>query len=198
MPAFVSSRAFRGFVAFASLSIVAYAAYYAAMGEASFRPPLKASFSERPWAIGIHASTGALGLLLCLIQMSQRLRTKRPDIHRWVGRVTVPVAILSGSAGLLLAAYSFGGWITHIGFGLLAIGTITCPILGWVAMRRKDVKTHRAWMLRTFLFLFSAVTLRILLAPLNMIFGDFQTGYQIVSWLCWVPNIMFAEYLIRR
>ncbi|MBL8630352.1 MAG: DUF2306 domain-containing protein, partial [Rhodospirillaceae bacterium] len=168
MTTIVSNNIFRGLVVLASLSIVAYAAYYAALGEASFRPPLKASFDQRPWAIGVHASMGALGLLLCLFQMSQRLRSKRPGIHRWIGRITVPIAVFSGSAGLLLAVYSFGGWITHIGFGLLAVGTITCPILGWLAMRRKDVKAHRAWMTRTFLFLFSAVTLRILLAPLNI------------------------------
>lgn len=197
MASIVSSNAFRGFVVFASLIVIAYAAYYAALGEASFRPPLDASFMERPWAIGVHASFGGLALFLGLFQMSQRLRTKRPDIHRWMGRITVPIAVISGSAGLWLAVYSYGGWITHLGFGGLAIGTISCPILGWLAMRRKDVTAHRAWMLRTFLLLFSAVTLRIFLMPLATTLG-FLTAYQIVSWLCWVPNILFAEYLIRR
>ncbi|MBL8644977.1 MAG: DUF2306 domain-containing protein, partial [Rhodospirillaceae bacterium] len=189
MTAVLSHPAFRDFIALASLSIVAYAARYALLDETAFQSPLTESFMQRPWAIGLHAATGALGLLLCLGQMSRTLRAKRPDIHRWVGRITVPVAVTSGAAGLLLAVYSYGGWITHMGFGGLGVLTIACPILGWAAMRRKDVKTHRAWMLRTFLLLFAAVTLRIELPLLAAIFeGQFRPAYQIVSWLCWVPN----------
>lgn len=54
-------------------------------------------------------------------------------------------------------------------------------------------------MLRSYSLIFGAVTLRIWL-PLLMVAtrGDFTTTYFIVSWLSWVPNIIFAEWLIRR
>lgn len=189
--------AWRAFLVIGCIIVAAYAAHYAAMGEASFRSPLRDSFIQRPWGILIHAGAGALGLMLCLAQMSAAIRRKNPALHRWAGRVTVPIAVIAGLAGLYLAPYSYGGMITHVGFGLLAAGTIAFPLLGWKAMRDKDMAAHRAWMIRTFAMLFSAVTLRIFLFPLAAILGDFLPAYQIVAWLCWVPNLAVAEILIR-
>jgi hypothetical protein len=46
--------------------------------------------------------------------------------------------------------------------------------------------------------IFAAVTLRIELPLLVMAFGDFTPAYRVVSWLCWVPNLLWAEWYIRR
>lgn len=192
-----ASIAWRAFLVVGCLIVAGYAATYAAMGDESFRSPLKDSFDQRPWSIFIHAGFGALGLLLCLMQISSAIRRGNPAVHRWAGRVTVPVAVVAGLAGLHLAFYSYGGTITHIGFGLLALGTIACPLVGWKAMREKDLARHRAWMIRTFALLFSAVTLRIELFALAEIYGAFLPAYRTVSWLCWVPNVAVAEMMIR-
>ena len=55
-------------------------------------------------------------------------------------------------------------------------------------------------MIRSFALTYAAVMLRLylplFLAGLRM---DFEISYQIISWLCWVPNLIFVEYfLIRR
>ena len=42
------------------------------------------------------------------------------------------------------------------------------------------------------------VTLRIELPLLIMAFGEFTTAYQVVAWLSWVPNALWAEWYIRR
>jgi hypothetical protein len=42
------------------------------------------------------------------------------------------------------------------------------------------------------------VTLRIELPLLIMAFGDFTPAYQVVSWLSWVPNVLWAEWYVRR
>jgi hypothetical protein len=31
-----------------------------------------------------------------------------------------------------------------------------------------------------------------------MAFGEFTTAYQVVAWLSWVPNALWAEWYIRR
>jgi hypothetical protein len=28
--------------------------------------------------------------------------------------------------------------------------------------------------------------------------GDFLTAYRIVSWLCWVPNLLLVEWYLRK
>jgi hypothetical protein len=47
--------------------------------------------------------------------------------------------------------------------------------------------------------IFAAVTLRIEI-PLLMVVtqGDFDLTYRIVSWLCWVPNLLVAAAYVRR
>ncbi len=53
-------------------------------------------------------------------------------------------------------------------------------------------------MIRSYALTFAAVTLRIYL-PLSQIAGmPFDPAYQTISWLCWVPNLIVAEWIILR
>lgn len=64
------------------------------------------------------------------------------------------------------------------------------------AIRSKDIDSHERWMTRSYALTFAAVTLRIWL-PLSMIAGlEFVFAYRIISFLCWVPNLLIAEMLI--
>jgi dolichyl-phosphate-mannose--protein O-mannosyl transferase len=45
---------------------------------------------------------------------------------------------------------------------------------------------------------FAAVTLRIWLPLLIMIFGDFIIAYTIVAWMCWIPNLIVARLITRK
>jgi hypothetical protein len=51
-------------------------------------------------------------------------------------------------------------------------------------------------MTRSYALIFAAVTLRIYLPILSPALGE-HTAYLIISWACWVPNLVFAEWLIR-
>lgn len=43
-----------------------------------------------------------------------------------------------------------------------------------------------------------AVTLRLWLPILIMIFVRFTPAYQVVAWLAWVPNLLVAYWIIRK
>ena len=45
---------------------------------------------------------------------------------------------------------------------------------------------------------FAAVTLRIWLPTLTSIMGEFIGAYRIVAWLCWVPNMIVAYFIVRH
>ena len=45
--------------------------------------------------------------------------------------------------------------------------------------------------------LLAAVTLRVELPLLAISFSGFDPAYEIVAWLCWVPNFVVAEFIIR-
>jgi hypothetical protein len=53
-------------------------------------------------------------------------------------------------------------------------------------------------MLRSYALIFAAVTLRIELPLLIMALGEFTPAYQVVAWLSWVPNLLWAEWYVRR
>jgi hypothetical protein len=53
-------------------------------------------------------------------------------------------------------------------------------------------------MTRSFALTLAAVTLRIWL-PLSAVAGiPFPDAYQVVAWLCWVPNLIVTEWFILR
>ena len=53
-------------------------------------------------------------------------------------------------------------------------------------------------MIGSYALTLAAVTLRIYL-PLSLALGvPFANAYRVISWLCWVPNIILAEWLVRR
>jgi hypothetical protein len=44
----------------------------------------------------------------------------------------------------------------------------------------------------------AAVTLRIYLPLFTFLFHDFNKAYSLVAWLCWIPNIIVAHYIIKK
>jgi hypothetical protein len=53
-------------------------------------------------------------------------------------------------------------------------------------------------MIRSYALTLAAVTLRLWL-PLSQVAGiDFMTAYVAIAWLCWVPNLLVAEWFLRR
>ena len=110
-----------------------------------------------------------------------------------MGKIYVGAATLVGVSGLYMAWYAFGGPITQIGFAGLAIGVLYTTITAFTTIRRGDVANHRRWMIRSYALIFAAVTLRLELPLLTMYFGAFTPAYQMVAWVSWVPNLLFAE-----
>ena len=182
-----------------SLLTAVYGARYVVLGEAAFVGQLAASFRERPWGVIGHAACGTLALLCGPLQFRHDLRARYRCLHRLLGRVYVAAALGAGATGLFLAAHAFGGTVTHLGFGLLAVLTLTTTAVALARIRGGDVAAHRAWMIRSFALIFAGVTLRVELPLLVAAHGGaFAPAYQWVAWLCWVPNLWWAERYVRR
>ena len=149
-----------------------------------------------PW-LGIHIAGGATALLIAPFQLWRTLLSKRPRVHRLMGRVYVAACAIGGIAGVVLAAGSSAGPIATAGFGLLGLAWLGVTLMGWRAAVGKRFADHRAWMIRSFALAFAAVTLRIYLPisfflPMPMI-----ETYRVIAFLCWVPNLILAELYLR-
>lgn len=193
----VFTASIAGIVTLLALVIAAYAIAYLVFRERIFPPNLKASFSARPWGIYPHAFFGAIALVVGSFQFRRGILARRPRVHRVLGTIYVIAAMGTGAAGLYMSFFAFGGAVTHSGFGALALVLLGTTSLAYLRIRRRDVPAHREWMLRSYALIFAAVTLRIELPLLQALLHGFAPAYAVVSWLCWVPNLLWAELHVQ-
>ncbi|GJM13427.1 MAG: hypothetical protein DHS20C12_18300 [Pseudohongiella sp.] len=144
----------------------------------------------------LHFLTGGVVIIVGALQFNAGLRSKYLHAHRFMGKVYVVGCIVGGFAGLYLAFYSTGGIVSHWGFGMLAVCWIVTTLMAYRHIRAGNVRIHQDWMIRSYSLTLAAVTLRIYL-PISQISGfGFEESYQAIAWMCWVPNLIIAEWFI--
>lgn len=165
----------------------------------AMRPPfLRERFMMIPVAAFLHLGGSAIALAVGPFQLNTRLRNRFLKVHRWMGRSYVVGVLLGGLAALALATRAQTGLPAQVGFGLLAVLWLTSTALAYRHIRARNQPAHRRWMTRSYALTFAAVMLRIYL-PLSQAYGiPFEPAYQTIAWLCWVPNLIVAEWLILR
>ena len=145
-----------------------------------------------------HIIMGGLSLLVGWPQFLKAFRNRNLSLHRSLGKVYLLAVLFSGLAGLYLAIYAEGGFIGQSGFTGLAMAWLLTSTMAYITIRKGKVNAHRQWMIRSYALAFAAVTLRVWLPTLQYALGfSFITAYMIVAWLCWVPNLIWAEWKVR-
>ena len=159
-----------------------------------------ALLSDVFWNIGFytHIILGGLALLIGWLQFSKKLRAKNLKLHRVVGKVYVVSVLFSGLASLYIAYFATGGIISILGFMGLGVVWLYTTTLGYMSIKEGNIKRHQKFMIYSYAACFAAVMLRIWLPALIAIYQDFIPAYRIVAWLCWVPNIMVAYFIVKR
>ena len=151
-----------------------------------------------PIALSAHLAGGLTALAVGPWQLNGRLRNRALGSHRWMGRVYVIAVLVGGLGALGLASLSEAGFVTHVGFGLLAVLWLTATFQAYLRIRAGDQVGHREWMIRSFALTLAAVTLRVYI-PLSQFLGiPFADAYQAIAWVCWVPNLVVAEWIVLR
>ena len=166
-------------------------------------PDLRPSFireriAEAPLAVFGHIAASAAALALGPFQLSTRLRSRRLEMHRWLGRAYILSVVVGGFSAIALATMSRGGVPAHIGFGLLGVLWVFTAVLAYQRIRVYDIADHRRWMIRSYSLAFAAVMLRIYLPLAVVLRIPFDQAYPAIAWLCWVPNIIVADWLLLR
>lgn len=145
-----------------------------------------------------HILLGGLALLIGWMQFSAKMRRNNLKRHRQVGRIYMIAVLLSSIAGFYLALFATGGPVASLGFLCLAVIWFYTTMAAYLHIRHKRVPQHQKMMIYSYAACFAAVTLRIWLPLLMLVFGDFITAYLIVAWLCWIPNLIVANLIVRR
>ncbi len=148
----------------------------------------------------IHVITSCFLLLAGFTQFSDKILRKRPKLHRNTGKMYVFILLfLSGPAGFVMALLANGGIYSRAGFTILSVLWLTFTALGWYYAVRKDFAKHRAFMIRSFALTVSALTLRLWKLVIVLLFEPNPMDvYRMVAWLGWIPNLLLAEWIIRK
>jgi uncharacterized membrane protein len=204
-----------GWVMLLSLTIVGYTFYTYTAGSldtlAENDSGLASTYNERPAAVQVafymHITFSAVALALGPVQFIRALQRRRPSVHRWIGRVFMVSVALGAVASFIMAFFNSEQINGFFGFGSLAVLWGYTAWKGWRTARTGDYLSHQAWMIRCFALTFAGVTLRVWLGvlvgiqlPFTNADGDaiMEIAYAPLPFLCWVPNLVIAELMVRR
>lgn len=154
--------------------------------------------AAHPAVEAAHRLGGALYLVLGALQWSARLRARRPEIHRWCGRVFLALSVVAAGSGILMVVrfpYEAGERAPAVIFGVLLL---IFALKGLVHIRRGEVRAHREWMARSFAIGLGIATIRLM--ALTVLNATSLTARQIITpvfWLGWALTLLLAELWIR-
>lgn len=160
----------------------------------------KPNFELKPWiyVLYIHIVTAIFALIIGPFQLFMKPTNDRKRWHRLLGYGYVLSITVSGIVSVYLSLFATGGWIAGLGFMSLDVLWVATTLIATRKILAKDIEAHKVWMLRSYALTFAAVTLRIWLAPLNLLLGDFEAAFRVVAWVCWIPNLLVIEAVIFR
>lgn len=153
---------------------------------------------QRWWAFVLHIWGASAALALGAVQFFAGIRAKHPVIHRWIGRSYAVSILIAGVAGFVVALGVAGGPVAGVGFALLAILWVGVTFNAVRLARVRRIAEHKRWMIRSFALTFAAVTLRLYLLGFAGAGFSYTEASVYLAWMCWVPNLIVAEWLIRR
>lgn len=155
-----------------------------------------------PWLIAffVHVFTSMFALVAGFTQFSGNIQRRYKTIHRTVGKCYVVVVLfVSGPASLIMALLANGGIPSRIAFTSLSLLWMYSTAKAWLTARAGQFTLHRNWMFRSYALTLSAITLRawkwLLIALFHLRPLD---TYMMVAWMGFVPNLLVAEWIIRK
>jgi hypothetical protein len=123
------------------------------------------------------------------------LRRRRPGYHRAAGRTLV-----AGSALWRTLMYPQEGtghvlYLFRLAFSTAMVASI---VLGFAAIRRREIARHRAWMIRAYAIALAAGTQAFTVGVGGALFGDGVLAHDLSIASAWLINLAVAEWAVRR
>lgn len=162
-----------------------------------------ARFFAAPLPVVAHIIGAVLFCVLGAFQFAPRFRRRRPGLHRVLGRLLVLSGLVMGVSGLwmtLFHARPEGDGDLLAALRLVFGSAMTlCIVLGFTAIRRRDVLRHRAWMIRAYAIAQGAGTQAVVTLVWVLLVGDpGSVTRTLLLGAGWAINVAVAEWIIRR
>lgn len=191
-----------GLITLSLVPVVAGAARVSQLAGGGPVTAANARFFDSPVPVIVHIVGSTVFLLLGALQFAPELR--RRAWHRRAGRLVAPAGLLSAlSAAWMTLFYALPPEVT--GPGLSALRLVLAAVMAggivvaFLAIRRGDVRTHRAWMMRAYAIGLGAGTQVLTFLPWTLLVGaPTPVGHTLLMAAGWAINLVVAEIVIRR
>ena len=163
-----------------------------------------ARFFDQPIPVTLHILVVIPYSIVGAFQFSPGFRRRNRPWHRAAGRVIGVFGLLAAITGLWMAHFypwpagdGIGVYVERLIFGSAMLVAI---ILGLDAVRRREYKTHGAWMIRAYAIGMGAGTQALTHLPwfILMDTNPGETGRTVMMGAGWVINVVVAEWIIRK
>ena len=116
------------------------------------------------WFLLPHAVAGIVALMAGPLQFSTRIRASRLALHRLIGRIYIGAVAIAAPIGLYIGVAFEPSplreeQVAQGGFWFL------CTLVAFLAIRKRNIALHRAWMVRSYAFTFIFVSSRLGAVP---------------------------------
>jgi len=191
-----------GLVALSLVPVAAGAARLTQLAGGTSVTSDNARFFTAPAPVIIHIVGATVFCLLGAFQFVPTLRSGRSHWHRLSGRVLVPFGLAAAISGLWMAVFydlpasdNAVLELLRLVFGSLMVMSL---VLGVVAIARRQVDRHRAWMMRGYAIGLGAGTQVLTVLPWVIIVGTPTPAVRAgLMGAGWIINLAVAEYFIR-
>lgn len=161
-------------------------------------------FLRMPFPVVLHIIGAVVYTMIGAFQFLPGFRRRHLGWHRFSGRyLLVPTGLLVGATGLWMTAFydtpPVDGTMLQYSRYLVGALMILFIVLALVAIARRDVPSHGAWMIRAYALAMGAGTQVLTSAPFVLLFGAPDEFWRVVQMDAgWLINIVVAELIIRR
>jgi uncharacterized membrane protein len=163
--------------------------------------PTNPRIDASPAPLVLHVAAAAVYAVAGAFQFPARLRRAHRTWHRRAGRVLIGAGLVVAGSGLWMTLFYPGApggallWTVRLIAGSAIAASI---VLGFTAIRRRDITAHRAWMIRAYALAVAAGTQVFTQGIGEGIFGTSNLSTALSVSTGWAINAVVAEWIIRR
>ena len=147
----------------------------------------------------VHVAFACIAMATGLLNFSNRVFEKSRKLHRINGYVYLVSVLLVVITSGYMAPYATGGKISSMGFNALNLIWLFITIMALVQIKKKRIIRHRNWMIRSYAFCFTNMTIHLITSLFYQGFGlIYATSYTIgvygsIVLLVIIPNIIIRN-----
>jgi len=165
--------------------------------------PANPRFAAMPLPLVLHIVGATAFALLGPLQFAAGFRRRSPRWHRLAGRLLAPCGLLVGLSALWMTLFyarpEGTGPLLYAARLVFGSPMVVSIVVGVAAVLRRDLKRHRAWMIRGYALGLGAATQMLTLMVGEIIAGPpTEVTHDVLMAAGWVINLAIAEWAIHR